>query len=86
MQNLLRIGYENILLKTSVNLWGDYQYLSRTASIGLGPAVPLTGSQNLVQTIHHEYLHYIGVESHVTNPAGWGIRMRDDIGGWINDI
>jgi hypothetical protein len=24
MQNLLRIGYENILLKTSVNLWGDY--------------------------------------------------------------
>ena len=62
------------------------QYLSRTASIGLGPAVPLTGSQNLVQTIHHEYLHYIGVESHVTNPAGWGIRMRDDIGGWINDI
>ena len=24
MQNLLRIDYENILLKTSVNLWGDY--------------------------------------------------------------
>jgi len=28
MQNLLRIGYENILLKTSVNLWGDYPWLS----------------------------------------------------------
>ena len=27
MQNLLRIGYENILLKTSVNLWGDYPCL-----------------------------------------------------------
>jgi hypothetical protein len=24
MQNLLRIDYENILLKTSANLWGDY--------------------------------------------------------------
>jgi hypothetical protein len=25
MQNLLRIDYENILLKTSANLWGDYR-------------------------------------------------------------
>ena len=27
MQNLLRIDYENILLKTSANLWGDYHGL-----------------------------------------------------------
>ena len=28
MQNLLRIDYENILLKTSANLWGDYREAS----------------------------------------------------------
>jgi hypothetical protein len=28
MQNLLRIDYENILLKTSGNLWGDYHSVS----------------------------------------------------------
>ena len=33
MQNLLRIDYENILLKTSANLWGDYQVNKGTKDI-----------------------------------------------------
>jgi hypothetical protein len=31
--HLLRIGYENILLKTSVNLWGDYQTMSISGDV-----------------------------------------------------
>ena len=39
---------------------GVSQWLSRTG------VASLSGSQNLIETIHHEYLHYIGVRSHVT--------------------
>lgn len=55
-------------------------YLSRTG------AMAITGSQNMIETIHHEYLHYIGLQSHTSSSVGWGIRIRSDLGGWINEI
>lgn len=57
---------------------GNTRWLSR-----IGRLSPLTGRQNLIETMHHEYLHSIGVESHISNPTGWGIRVRKDLGGWI---
>jgi len=39
MQNLLRIGYEKILLLASVNLWGDYP----TCESSLLAPLPLAG-------------------------------------------
>ncbi len=36
----MRIGYENSLLKTSVNLWGDYRV---TPSIKMGGVKPMHG-------------------------------------------
>ena len=58
---------------------GVSQWLSR---IGVAN---LSGSQNLIETIHHEYLHYSGLESHVINPTRWRIRTMRDLGGWIYD-
>tara|TARA_B110000881_G_C18538937_1_gene497367 strand:- start:194 stop:346 length:153 start_codon:yes stop_codon:yes gene_type:complete len=34
MQNLLRIDYENILLKTLANLWGDYLAIAKNLDQG----------------------------------------------------
>ena len=59
---------------------GGSKWLSRTRM----PA-SLSGSQNLIETIHHEYLHYSGVTSHTVSDIPWGIRVRNDLGGWIHE-
>ena len=63
---------------------GGSRWLSRSASVGFSPPVPLTGRQNLVETIHHEYLHFIDVPHHVQFPGPWGTRVRKDLEGWIS--
>lgn len=56
------------------------RWLSRTGSMRL------TGPQNLVETIHHEYLHHLGAQGHSVSPRSWGIRVRSDLGGFIRDL
>ena len=51
----------------------------------------LTGPQNLVQTIYHEYMHYSGVRDHGSNRGSfeynsWGRKEGRALRGWINDL
>ena len=58
--------------------------------IGLN-GLQLTGPQNLVQTIYHEYMHYSGVRDHGMSRGSfeynsWGRKEGRALGGWINGL
>ncbi|MFC4700695.1 RHS repeat domain-containing protein, partial [Glaciecola siphonariae] len=69
--------------KPSYSIW-----LSGPAASGFGRGVKLTGYQNMIETIHHEYMHYSGVSNHLdaSSRVSWGMRVRDDLGDWIRDM
>jgi hypothetical protein len=66
----------------------DSVWLYGPAASGFGRGVKLTGYQNMIETIHHEHMHYSGVSNHIgsMNRVSWGMRVRKDLGGWINDM
>ena len=64
---------------------GADMYLSRAAAVEVAPAPRLTPTQNLIQTVHHEYLHYLGVTNHDVSIYPWTDRVIKDLGGWIRD-
>ena len=56
MQNLLRIDYENILLKTSANLWGDYPIIKHRYVVSRG---------HMPHDVAHRRMAYPFVYNHV---------------------
>lgn len=65
-------------------------YPSRSYYTGL-TGMNLTGPQNLVQTIYHEYMHHQGIKSHGPDAKSfsansWRRKEGGVLGGWIKSI